>query len=186
MNKPKFLRLFAISRIFGKTNPGDSRSRKNGKQIFLLFHSGRFFSSRYREKEGINHFWKLSKIVKDKDGINHMDGASAFDKKSSNSSRTGSFIINNSILFLFSPIFYFFALLKNSNSIVKNGEYFRKVGCALYSISLPPYQLQRQTFSSVNERNAPRLRGKFSLDKYRDSFRLYTCQRTAARDPQKQ
>lgn len=37
-----------------------------------------------------------------------MDGASAFDKKSSNSSRTGSFIINNSILFLFSPIFYFF------------------------------------------------------------------------------
>lgn len=39
---------------------------------------------------------------------------------------------------------------------------FSQSWVALYSISLPPCQLQRQTFSSVNERNAPRLRGKFA------------------------
>lgn len=47
---------------------------------FLLFHLDVFllqYLSRYREKEGINHSWNLSKIVKDKDGWINFGESSA-------------------------------------------------------------------------------------------------------------
>lgn len=121
---------------------------------FLLFHLDVFllqYLSRYREKEGINHSWKLSKKLSRIKTV----GLTSVNPPLSDK----SFILS----------LYFF-LLKNSIAIVSyvswswKTDNFRNVFPLLFPYHFANYKYKH----SVDERNALE-------DKYRDSFRLYTC-----------
>lgn len=126
---------------------------------FLLFHLDVFllqYLSRYREKEGINHSWKLS-------------------KKLSRIKTVGLTSVNPPLsdkTFILSLYFFLIFLLKNSNSIAIvsyvswswKTDNFRNVFPLLFPYHFTNYKYKH----SVDERNALE-------DKYRDSFRLYTC-----------
>lgn len=126
---------------------------------FLLFHLDVFllqYLSRYREKEGINHSWKLS-------------------KKLSRIKTVGLTSVNPPLsdkTFILSLYFFLIFLLKNSNSIAIvsyvswswKTDNFRNVFPLLFPYHFANYKYKH----SVDERNALE-------DKYRDSFRLYTC-----------
>lgn len=124
---------------------------------FLLFHLDVFllqYLSRYREKEGINHSWKLS-------------------KKLSRIKTVGLTSVNPPLsdkTFILSLYFFLIFLLKNSIAIVSyvswswKTDNFRNVFPLLFPYHFANYKYKH----SVDERNALE-------DKYRDSFRLYTC-----------
>lgn len=124
---------------------------------FLLFHLDVFllqYLSRYREKEGINHSWKLS-------------------KKLSRIKTVGLTSVNPPLsdkTFILSLYFFLIFLLKNSIAIVSyvswswKTDNFRNVFPLLFPYHFANYKYKH----SVDERNA-------FEDKYRDSFRLYTC-----------
>lgn len=124
---------------------------------FLLFHLDVFllqYLSRYREKEGINHSWKLS-------------------KKLSRIKTVGLTSVNPPLsdkTFILSLYFFLIFLLKNSIAIVSyvswswKTDNFRNVFPLLFPYHFANYKYKH----SVDEKNALE-------DKYRDSFRLYTC-----------
>lgn len=124
---------------------------------FLLFHLDVFllqYLSRYREKEGINHSWKLSKKLSRIKTV----GLTSVNPPLSDKS------------FILSLYFFLIFLLKNSIAIVSyvswswKTDNFRNVFPLLFPYHFANYKYKH----SVDERNALE-------DKYRDSFRLYTC-----------
>lgn len=124
---------------------------------FLLFHLDVFllqYLSRYREKEGINHSWKLSKKLSRIKTV----GLTSVNPPLSDKS------------FILSLYFFLIFLLKNSIAIVSyvswswKTDNFRNVFPLLFPYHFTNYKYKH----SVDERNALE-------DKYRDSFRLYTC-----------